>query len=122
MILGRQHADRAGRFGHPISLDELRPEHLDALAQQFERDRRRAIEDIFEPAVIDGATARVEQQHLKRSGNDEEARHAMLFDRIEHPVGIEFGEDDLDLGVMADLRTLGQFVAAKQAQRQVAAG
>lgn len=45
-----------------------------------------------------------------------------LINLIEETFEIEFGEDDLDLGVMADLRTLGQFVAAKQAQRQVAAG
>ena len=45
-----------------------------------------------------------------------------LINLIEETFQIEFGEDDLDLGVMADLRTLAQFVVHKQAQRQVEAG
>ena len=94
MILGRQHRNGAGGFGHAIGLNKLRAEHLDALAQQFEGDRRGAIEDIFEAAVIDRGAARVHEQKLQRRGDHEETRHAMLLDRIEHPVGVKFGKND----------------------------
>src|SRR3546814_7776381 len=56
--------------------------------------RRGAVEDIFEAAVIDARAARVHQQHLERRRHHEEARHAMLFDRVEHAIGVEFGKHD----------------------------
>lgn len=41
-----------------------------------------------------------------------------LITLIEETFHFEFADDELDLGMMANLRTLGAFVAAKQAQQQ----
>ena len=41
-----------------------------------------------------------------------------LITLIEETFHFEFGEDELELGVMANLRTLAAFVAAQQAQKQ----
>lgn len=41
-----------------------------------------------------------------------------LITLIEETFHFEFADDELDLGMMANLRTLGAFVAARQAQQQ----
>ena len=41
-----------------------------------------------------------------------------LITLMEETFNFEFADDELDLGMMANLRTLGAFVAAKQAQQQ----
>ncbi|MFZ4849477.1 MAG: acyl carrier protein [Caldilinea sp.] len=41
-----------------------------------------------------------------------------LITLVEETFHFEFAEDELELGVMANLRTLAAFVAAKQAQNQ----
>jgi len=41
-----------------------------------------------------------------------------LITLMEETFHFEFADDELDLGMMANLRTLGAFVAAKQAQQQ----
>ena len=87
MILGRQHADRAGGLGHPIGLDKLAPNILMHCAQQLKRHRRRAVEDIFKAAIIDVPAARVHREHLQRRRNHEKARHAMPSTRSNTPSG-----------------------------------
>lgn len=42
-----------------------------------------------------------------------------LISLMEDTFHFEFADDELDLGMMTNLRTLGAFVAAKQAQQQV---
>ncbi len=49
VIARRQHRDGAGGLGHAVALDEAGVgDRLHRLAQQIERDRRGAIEDIFD--------------------------------------------------------------------------
>jgi acyl carrier protein len=45
-----------------------------------------------------------------------------LVSAIEEHFGFEFGEDELDLKILADLRTLATFVASKQTVQAVQAG
>jgi hypothetical protein len=51
VVLRRQIDHRAGRLGHAVLLDEAAAEHLDALAQQVQRDGRGAVEDVGQAAV-----------------------------------------------------------------------
>ena len=53
MILRGEHDDRSRRFGHAVNLNELGAKCCDALPQQLQRHRGRAIENIAQSAEID---------------------------------------------------------------------
>ncbi len=90
MVFRRQHHDGPGRFGHPVSLNKLALEHLDTLAQQLKRDRRCAVEYIFQPAEIDLGAARMLQQDMQGGRHNEQPRDSPRFYRVEKAIGCEF--------------------------------
>src|ERR1700712_4566674 len=81
-ICRRQIGDGAASLRHAVLLAETAAEHRHALAQQVERNRQGAIEDVFEPAVIDFAGARLVYDDLQRRRHHEHFGDLVAFDEI----------------------------------------
>src|SRR3546814_4959790 len=62
MIVGGERDHPAPRFGRAIALREPAAEHFGRLAQPIGFDRRRAVEDEVEPAVIGDPRAGAREQ------------------------------------------------------------
>ena len=94
MILRRQRGDGAGGLRHAIALEETGlGDGADRLAQKVERDRGGAIKHIFDRRHVGRLGARMLDDHLQGSRNDEQAGDA-LFEPVENAIGREFGLHD----------------------------
>ena len=90
MILRRQHADGARCFRHAIDLDKFCAENIHTLAQQFQRNWRGAVEDIFKTAIIDAAATRVVDHHLQSGRDDKKPSCPTLLNRIKDGIWRKF--------------------------------
>ena len=93
VILRRQCDDGAGGLGHAVHLHKTAFEHLDAFLQQRRRNRRGAIQHVFQLREIDLAGAGLPHHELHRGRHHEQLGDAGFFEEIQHLCRIEFARD-----------------------------
>ena len=93
MVLGRKGDDGACRLGHAVHLHEAAFEHLDAFLQQRSRNRRGAVEHVFQPGEIDLPRARLPHHELHRGGHHEQFCNPGLLEEIQNLGRIELARD-----------------------------
>ena len=71
MVFRRQRHDGAGGLGHAVHLHEAAAEYVDAFLKKCGRNRRRAIEHVFQPRKIYLARPRLPHYELHRGRHHE---------------------------------------------------
>ena len=93
MVFRRQRDDGAGRLGHAVHLHKAAFEHLDAFLQQRGRNRRGAVEHVFQPRKIHLPRAGLAHHELHRGRHHEQFCDAGLLEEIQHLGRIELARD-----------------------------
>ena len=93
VIFRRQRDDGAGGLGHAVHLHEAAFEHLDAFLQQRRRDRRGAVEHVFQPREIHLPRAGLPHHELHRGRHHEQLCDSGLLEEIQHLGRIELARD-----------------------------